>query len=332
MPAKPLITAENLNKTYRIPVREHGLASAFKSLLNPNYTDVPAVSDVSFRIDRGEVVGFIGPNGAGKTTTMKMLSGLLYPTSGRLQTAGYIPSRRESAYLKTIAMVMGNKSQLNPSITVADSFYITKQIYQVGNEDYRTRVNELTELLELGGLLPKLARNLSLGERAKCEFACALLYQPEILFLDEPTLGMDVSIQIRLRDFIRTYNQRHGTTILITSHYMADISSLCQRILLINHGKLIYDGRLDTLNHSLSTYKLIKVTLDGELDSIGEAAGEDYSVIERNNLTYTIRTKKDRVSDLTARLLSSNTVIDLSVENPPVENLIDKVYQEGISI
>lgn len=332
MPEESLIIAENLSKTYRIPVREHGLGAAFKSLLNPVYTDVPAVSDVSFRIAPGEMVGFIGPNGAGKTTTMKMLSGLLYPTSGRLQAAGYTPHRRESAYLKTIAMVMGNKSQLNPSITVADSFYITKQIYQVGNEDYRTRVNELSALLELGELLPKLARNLSLGERAKCEFACALLYQPEILFLDEPTLGMDVSIQIRLRDFIRTYNRRYGTTILITSHYMADISSLCQRILLINHGKLIYDGELDTLNDSLSTYKLIKFTLAGELGSICESADKDYSVIEQDKLTYTIRTKKDQVSELAAQLLRNNTVIDLSIENPPIENLIDKVYQEGLNI
>ncbi len=330
--AETIIDITDLQKTYHIPVRRHGLVSSLKSLVKPIYNDIKAVEQISFQIKQGEIVGFIGPNGAGKTTTLKMLAGLLYPTSGNVKVSGFTPHHRNTEYLKTISMVMGNKSQLNPSITVADSFYITKEIYHISDVDYKNRLDELVQLLEIEELLPKLARNLSLGERAKCEFACALLYQPKVLFLDEPTLGMDVSVQIRLRNFIKEYNQKYGTTILITSHYMADISSLCSRVILINKGQLMYDGALDTLSSKLSPFKLIKVTSGHDSINIDNTMEPYASIIEQSGLTYTIRVNKEKVLELTDHLLSSHNINDLSIENPSIEAVIDQVYQGGLGV
>lgn len=326
-----MISIKNLHKVYHVPVRSQGVLASVKSLLRPVYNDVNAVEGLDFEIKKGEMVGFIGPNGAGKTTTLKMLSGLLYPTSGNINVAGFTPHNRERQYLKKIGMVMGNKSQLNPSITVEDSMYVTKEIYHISDSDYKRQLEELVELLDIKILLPKLARNLSLGERAKCEFANALLYRPEILFLDEPTLGMDVSVQIKLRRFIKEYNEKHHTTILITSHYMADITSLCSRILLINHGKLLYDGDLETLSHTLSPFKQVKVTFEHEQDceELLFAPTLGASIIEKNNLTYTIRVQKEQVIELTTYLLTHFTVLDLSIENPAIEAVIDQIYQGG---
>ncbi|MEM1486164.1 ATP-binding cassette domain-containing protein [Oscillospiraceae bacterium PP1C4] len=306
--------------------------STFKALVHPVYNDIVAVDKISFNIDQGEIVGFIGPNGAGKTTTLKMLTGLLYPTAGNICVSGFVPYERTSSYLKSISLVMGNKSQLNPSITVMDSFYITKEIYQISDRDYRTRLDNLVSLLEINELLPKLSRNLSLGERAKCEFAAALLYQPKILFLDEPTLGMDVSVQIRLRNFIKEYNQKYGTTILLTSHYMADITSLCSRTMLINKGKLIYDGSLEQLSVKLSPFKLIKATFQQEVPDILEQINCEASNIGQTGLTYTIRVKKEDVSKATVTLLNTFSVNDLSIENPSIEAVIDQAYQGGLAV
>ncbi len=327
---EPIIAVERLRKVYRVPVREKGLLPSMKALIQPVYNNVTAVDNINFQIDRGEIVGFIGPNGAGKTTTLKMLSGLLYPTEGNTRVAGYIPYERQRDYLKTISMVMGNKSQLIPSITVMDSFYITKEIYQISSEDFKARLEELSDLLEIEDLLNKLPRNLSLGERAKCEFAAALLYRPDILFLDEPTLGMDVSIQIRLRKFIKDYNKKYGTTIILTSHYMEDITSLCSRTIFINKGKLMYDGSLEELSRKLSPYKLIKATFKEELQEVSALLPKDSTITERNGLTYIFRVNKEEISETAGVLLRSNLIIDLTIENPSIEAVIDKAYQEGV--
>lgn len=327
---EPIIAVERLRKVYRVPVREKGLLPSVKALIQPVYNNVTAVDNINFQIDRGEIVGFIGPNGAGKTTTLKMLSGLLYPTEGNTRVAGYIPYERQRDYLKTISMVMGNKSQLIPSITVMDSFYITKEIYQISSEDFKARLEELSDLLEIEDLLNKLPRNLSLGERAKCEFAAALLYRPDILFLDEPTLGMDVSIQIRLRKFIKDYNKKYGTTIILTSHYMEDITSLCSRTIFINKGKLMYDGSLEELSRKLSPYKLIKATFKEELQEVSALLPKDSTLTEKNGLTYIFRVNKEEISETAGVLLRSNLIIDLTIENPSIEAVIDKAYQEGV--
>lgn len=323
------IVVDGLSKIYHIPVRGQGLGATLKGLIKPVYQDVKAVENLHFQIAPGEVVGFIGPNGAGKTTTLKMLSGLLHPTSGQVRVASFTPHQRQTEYLKQIAMVMGNKSQLNSSITVADSFYITKEIYGVCETDYRKRLNELVELLEIGELLPKLGRNLSLGERAKCEFTCALLYGPRILFLDEPTLGMDVTVQLNVRSFIKNYNREHGTTILMTSHYMGDIASLCPRVMVINHGSLLYDGNLEALSARLSPYRLLKVTFEKPPENLLGDCNLNYDLLNQDGLTYTIRVSQDRAAAAAEYVLNRHSVKDLSIEQPSMEEVIDQVYRTG---
>ncbi|MCP4519475.1 MAG: ATP-binding cassette domain-containing protein, partial [Delftia sp.] len=255
------ILVRNLSKTYRVPERQAGLAASLKSLARRKYRDVPAVQDISFSIDAGEVVGFIGPNGAGKTTTLKMLSGLLHPTAGQARVAGFVPWERKHDYLRRISMVLGNKSQMLWDIPPLDSFRVLGEIYGVPPAAYRQNLDELVELLDMQELLAKPVRNLSLGERMKCELTAGLLYRPQVLFLDEPTLGLDVSMQSRLRRFLAQYNRRSGATTILTSHYMADVTALCPRVILSHHGSLLYDGELQGLAQRLAPFKLIRVAL-----------------------------------------------------------------------
>jgi ABC-2 type transport system ATP-binding protein len=227
---EPQIHIQKLSKTYRVPVRPEGLSASLKSLFQPAYDEVHAVREVSFSVETGEMVGLIGPNGAGKTTTLKMLSGLLHPSSGTARVAGFTPWQRHPDYLRRISMVMGNKSQMLWDIPPMDSFHVLGEIYAVPPAEFRRSIDELIHLLEMEELLAKPVRNLSLGERMKCELAASLLYHPSVLFLDEPTLGLDVSMQLRLRRFIAEYNQRSGVTVILTSHYMADVLALCPRV------------------------------------------------------------------------------------------------------
>src|SRR6266567_7239097 len=255
------IVVHNLSKTYRVPVREAGLVASLGSLWKRTYRDVKAVQNITFSITEGEVVGFLGPNGAGKTTTLKMLSGLLYPTSGEVRVLGHVPSRRESQLLSAITLVMGNRSQLVWDIPAADSLRVLQAIFQIPEERYRHTLGELSELLDLEPLLHKPVRNLSLGERMKVEFAAALIHQPRVLFLDEPTIGLDVTMQARIRLFVPEYNRTTGATILLTSHYMDDVVALSKRVIVIHRGRLLYDGALAGLAERMAPYKLIRVTL-----------------------------------------------------------------------
>ncbi|WP_150275363.1 ABC transporter ATP-binding protein [Paenibacillus tepidiphilus] len=325
------IKAQGLSKTYRVPVREAGLRSAVKSLFRPRFDEVQAVKNVSFQVERGEMVGFIGPNGAGKTTTLKMLSGLLYPSSGSVDAAGHIPWKRKPHYLQKISMLMGNRSQLQWNNTVYDTLYIFKEIYGVSESEFKQHLSELCDLLDLGKLLTKRSRNLSLGERSKCEFALALLHKPEILYLDEPTLGMDVTMQLRLREYIREYNRRFGATVILTSHYMSDVTSLCERVLLINQGKLVYDGRLATLTERITPYKIVKLTLDREELTQEELRTQrikaELTEIQGNE--YTLRVHKQDTVTAGALLMSLYNVLDFSITDPPMEAVIDKIYTEG---
>lgn len=331
----PQISVQNLSKTYRIPQREAGLKASVKSLFQPQYADVPAVRDISFGIKAGEMLGFIGPNGAGKTTTLKMLSGLLYPTSGAARVNGYIPSERNPDFLRSISMVMGNKGQLTWENTVMDSFEVLGEIYRVPGADFRRALDELVSLLEIESLLPKMARNLSLGERMKCELAAALLHQPRVVFLDEPTLGLDVTMQFRLRRFIAEYNRRSGATVILTSHYMADVVSLCSRVILIHQGILLFDGDLSRLAEQMAPFKLIKLTLangDGaSAEAILAGLGDSVTVIEQKDRRYTLRVKKSQTAAVTSALLNQISPADITVEDPPIEAVIDQVYREGVS-
>jgi ABC-2 type transport system ATP-binding protein len=232
------------------------------------------VTDISFVVEPGEMVGLIGPNGAGKTTTLKMLSGLLFPTEGSASVAGFTPWLRQSDYLRRISMVMGNRSALNWDIPPLDSFRVLSQIYRVPADQYRQTLDELIATLDMDTLLKKPVRNLSLGERMKCELVAGLLYQPDILFLDEPTLGLDVAMQRRLRDFLKIYNQKYTVTVILTSHYMADVTALCPRVMLIHHGQLIYDGALQALATKLAPFKLVKLQFSTRVDHFEDFHGQ----------------------------------------------------------
>ena len=327
----PLIQVQNLTKTYRVPVRPEGLTASFKSLLRPQYSEVTAVRDVSFEIEAGAMVGLIGPNGAGKTTTLKMLSGLLHPTSGAATVAGHTPWERRPSYLRRISMVMGNKSQMLWDIPPMDSFRVLGEIYAVPPAEFRRTVDELVELLDMQELLTKPVRNLSLGERMKCELTASLLHRPAVLFLDEPTLGLDVSMQLRLRRFLAEYNQRSGVTVILTSHYMADVLALCPRVILIHHGKLLYDGELNGLARRLLPFKMLRLTLLDSPPSLGEGlgVGSGIEITEQDSNSLTLRVPRADAPAVTAQLLQTLPVADLTVEDPPIEAVIDQVYSEG---
>ncbi|GCE28475.1 ABC transporter [Dictyobacter alpinus] len=324
-----VIDVKDLRMVYRAPLREEGLRAALVSVFHRTYREIYAVQEVSFGVESGEVVGFIGPNGAGKTTTLKMLSGILHPTSGGVRALGYIPWRRESAFLRQIALIRGSQPLSGPGeLTVLDSLRFQQLIYEVSDPDFKKNLALLVEMLDLERLLQRQLRALSLGERMRCGLALALIYQPRILFLDEPTLGLDVTAINMMRRFIATYSRETGATILLTSHYMADVETLCKRILLIDKGRLQYDGELEELAATLSSYKLLKVAIADEVDPDWSGYGE---VVEVEEHKVALRVQREQVAAVTARLLAECAVSDLAIENPPLERVMDQVYREGIA-
>jgi len=320
----PAIHIHNLCKTYIVPERETGVKAALQSLVHRHTKSIRAVENISFDLTHGEMVGFLGPNGAGKTTTLKMLSGLLHPTSGEVTVLGHVPWKREKTYLRQITLVMGQRNQLVWDIPARDSFELNRAIYRIPASDYNKILDELTELLELGTLLRKPVRNLSLGERMKCEIAAALLHRPSVVFLDEPTIGLDVTMQRRIRTFIAEYNRRFEATVLLTSHYMADVKALCKRIVVIHHGKLLFDGNLSKLVQKFTAHKIIVVQLEdyqADLRSYGE-------VMSSTDGHFTLRVPKAETARVTARLLADLPIIDLLVEDPPIEEVIEQVFMQ----
>jgi ABC-2 type transport system ATP-binding protein len=320
------IHVRDLKKIYVINQREAGIRAAAASLIRRKKERIPAVDGISFDLAAGEIVGFLGPNGAGKTTTLKMLSGLLHPTAGELSVLDYVPWKREKPFLRQITLVMGQRNQLVWDIPAADSFELNRAIYGIPAADYRRMLGELTDLLELGPLLSKPVRNLSLGERMKCEIAAALLHRPKIVFLDEPTIGLDVTMQRRIRAFIAEYNRRTGATVLLTSHYMADVEALCRRVIVIHHGKLLFDGELAVLVRSFTTHKTIIIKL-GDCAADLRTYGEVVSCAD--GLT-TLRVPNSDTARVTERLLADLPVADLTVEDPPIEEAIERVFAQEI--
>ena len=318
----PVITVDHLSKSYFVPEREAGLGAALKSLVKRKTREVKAVDAISFAIDQGEIVGFLGPNGAGKTTTLKMLSGLLYPTGGAAHVLGHVPEKRERGFLTQVTLVMGNRNQLQWDIPALDSYDLQRAIYGLEPTEYRRTRDELIELMQVGDLIRKPVRNLSLGERMKVEFIGALLHKPKVIFLDEPTLGLDVTMQRRLREFIAGYNARTGATVLLTSHYMADVEALCKRVIVIHHGTLLFDGDLSGLSERFASYKTISVSLDQTPPAL-EGYGE---VVSTDGARVTLRVPKAETSRATARLLTDLSVVDLTVEDPPIDDVIEKVF------
>jgi ABC-2 type transport system ATP-binding protein len=320
----PAILAQQLTKVYTVAEREAGLAASMRSLVRRRTEDVRAVNGISFELAPGEVVGFLGPNGAGKTTTLKMLSGLLHPTDGQLAVLGFTPSKRDKAYLRQITLVMGQRNQLVWDIPAIDSFELNRAIYRLPADDYQRTLTELTELLELGPLLKKPVRNLSLGERMKCEIAAALLHRPQVVFLDEPTIGLDVTMQRRIRVFLAEYNRRSDATVLLTSHYMADVEALCRRVIVIHHGQLLFDGDLSALVDRFTSHKTIVVQLETCPEKL-EGYGE---VLSCEDGLVTLQVPKAETPRTTARLLADLPVIDLTVEDPPIEEVIERVFNQ----
>ena len=320
---KPVVI-DALSKTFKVPVREAGLRQSVKSLFNREFTDVEAVKEISFSLDAGEIVGFLGPNGAGKTTTIKMLTGLLYPTDGDARVLGYQPWKREKELLRRLALVMGQRSNLQWDLPAVDSFELNKAIYGIPAKEFGERVEEYVELLDVGELVTKPIRNLSLGERMKMEIVASLLHGPEVLFLDEPTIGLDVSMQRRLRQFILDYNAETGATVLLTSHYMSDVQVMASRVIVIDHGTILYDGALAGLTGRFSTHKTVRI----EANDLPEDLSRFGRVIERNASRATLEVKRDAVSAIAAELLRISTVTDLSIEEPPLEEVIDRVFSE----
>jgi ABC-2 type transport system ATP-binding protein len=320
----PAIHIRDLRKVYVVGEREAGVTAAIKSLVRRRKQEVLAVDGISLDLSAGEVVGFLGPNGAGKTTTLKMLSGLLHPTSGEVTVLGHVPWKREKAFLRQITLVMGQRNQLVWDIPAADSFELNRAIYRIAPADYRTALEELTDLLELGPLLRKPVRNLSLGERMKCEIAAALLHHPSVVFLDEPTIGLDVTMQRRIRAFVAEYNRRLGATVLLTSHYMADVEALCRRVIVIHHGRLLFDGELSRLVREFTAHKVIIVQLAdtaADLRSYGE-------ILSSSEGQFTLRVPKAETARITGRLLADLPVVDLLVEDPPIEEVIERVFAQ----
>jgi len=318
------IRVQSLRKIYNVPVREEGLKAAFRGLVHRQLREVKAVDGITFEIAPGEVVGFLGPNGAGKTTTLKVLAGLLHPTSGEAQVLDYIPWRRHKDYLRQMTLVMGQRGQLQWDIPAFESFELCRAIYQIPLSDYRRTRDEFVELLELKDLVQKPVRNLSLGERMKCDMVAALLHRPQILFLDEPTIGLDVTMQKRIRTFIAEYNRRYGATVLLTSHYMADVVALCKRVIVIHQGRILYDGSLAGLVGRFSAFKTIEFTLENaavDLSAYGE-------VLSRDDGHITLRVPKSETSRVTARLLTDLVIDDLTIEDPPIEDVIERVFAQ----
>ncbi|MEX2211778.1 MAG: ATP-binding cassette domain-containing protein [Gaiellaceae bacterium] len=320
-----MVEVTELAKVFRVPEREAGLRASMRALVRRRHRDVRAVDGISFEIGLGEVVGFLGPNGAGKTTTLKMLSGLLYATSGEARVLGFVPSRRERDYLRQMTLVMGNRNQLQWDLPALDSFELNRAIYRLGPEDFRRLRDELIELLDVGDLVRKPVRNLSLGERMKVEIVGSLVHRPVVLFLDEPTIGLDVTMQKRIRSFIGEYNRRYEATVLLTSHYMADVEALCKRVIVIHHGRILFDGPLARLGEQFAAYKTIEVAVaDGAAD-----LGRYGDVIERDGDRVKLRVPKADTSRVAALLLNEQEVIDLTIEDPPVEDVIELVFAEA---
>jgi len=324
-----VIEMNNLRKVYRVHIKGEGLLASIKGLVWRKYRTVTAVDGVSASIDEGEMVGFLGPNGAGKTTTLKMLSGLIYPTSGSARVLGYVPWHRHNEYRRQFALVMGQKNQLWWDLPAIDSFRLHREIYALPDAQYRATLAELTELLEVDDLLSQPVRELSLGERMKMELIAAMLHSPRVLFLDEPTIGLDVVSQANIRRCLRQYNRDKNITVVLTSHYMDDIEALCDRVIVINHGCIIFDGRLGEIIERFSEHKIIKLRFhNGQMPDSLDAHGE---VLEYAPPTVTLRVKRSDVARLTGQMLSAHRVDDVTIEERPIEEVIGEVFTGAVS-
>ena len=330
MPDGPLISVSDLTKTFRSYRRREGLWGGIQNLFHREHQEMIAVDRVSFSIQRGEMVGYIGPNGAGKSTTIKMLTGILVPSSGEIVINGFVPWRQRTSYVKTIGVVLGQRTQLWWDIAVIESFKLLRRIYDVSQRDFDERMETFNQILGIRDYLNTPVRKLSLGERMRCDLAAALLHNPPLLFLDEPTIGLDVVAKDHIRQFLRAINQRYQTTVLLTTHDLDDIEELCRRILIIDHGHVLYDGHLALLKQKLLRTKQVKFAVrDGEQAArVATLSREGMELDRLDELTFRIRFDRSRVStaDLMREILASVEVRDLLIEDEPIEEIIKRIY------
>ncbi len=323
----PIIEASGLSKTYRVFQKKEGFLGAVRGLFRRQYKEVHAVDGVSFTIEPGEMVAFLGPNGAGKTTTLKMLSGLIYPSSGSARVLDFVPWHRADAFRRRFSLVMGQKNQLWWDLPAADSFHLHREIYSLDPKEFERTLAELTEMFEVKELTRQPVRELSLGERMKMELIAALLHRPQLLLLDEPTIGLDVLAQVTIQKCLKEYNASRGVTMLLTSHYMRDVEALCKRVLVITHGKVVYDGPLARITEQFGQAKLVKLHFDGDgvpdgLEVYGEVTGREGPVAS-------LKVDRSRVSEVLGAILDRYTVLDVTIQDPPLDQMIARVFEEG---
>jgi ABC-2 type transport system ATP-binding protein len=325
-----MIEVENLTRVFRTYKKQPGFWGGVKGLVRREFEETRAADQVSFSIKEGELVGFLGPNGAGKTTTLKMLSGLIYPTSGSARVAGFDPSKRENAYRRLFALVLGQKNQLWWDLPAIESFHLLRAIYGLPADQFKATLDELVQLLGIGTKLNVMVRELSLGERMKMELIAALLHRPRVLFLDEPTIGLDVISQKAVREFLRDYNRRYRTTILLTSHYMADISSLCERVIVIDHGKKIYDGDLDRITGAGARQRIIKfVPRDGAFPADWQPAHGECKVCADGEIL--LHVPSEHVTAVCQQILNHGDVDDITIQDVPLEDIISELFSRGVT-
>lgn len=320
----PIIQVKNLTKTYEYYKKPAGLWNSIKSLFHREKLFAEAVKKIDFSINEGELVGFLGPNGAGKTTTLKMLSGIIYPTSGEAKVLGFTPWKRQKQFQKQFALVMGQKNQLWWDLPAMESFILNKEIYEVPEKQFKTTLDELVELLDIKDILDIPVRKLSLGQRMKCELVAALLHSPKVLFLDEPTIGLDVVSQNNIREFLKKYNQQRKTTIILTSHYMEDVEALCERVIIVNHGAIAYDGGLKKLLDEHIDHKILEVTFTEKMD---KAALQNFGEIkEFDPKRVVLAVPKNNAKNVAAQMLQTLPVDDILINEVPIDEVIRKIF------
>ena len=322
----PAIEVTNLSKAFRTYKKVPGFTGAIRGLFRRHYEQTEAVKDVSFRVEPGEFVGFLGPNGAGKTTTLKMLSGLLHPTGGTAKVLGYVPWERDDGYRRQFGLLLGQKNQLWWDLPARESFELNAEIYGLDRKVMEQRVEEMTTLLKVGEKLNVSVRELSLGERTKMELIAALLHQPKVLFLDEPTIGLDVVSQKIVREVLREHNTRHNTTILLTSHYMGDIQALCDRVIIIDHGSLFFDGRLAEVVDRFADSKLITIRWESSADHVAAGIEKFGEVVEQTPVSVQLKVRRDRVIPVCKGLLDELPVSDIDIQEVPIEEVIRRIF------
>lgn len=321
------IHVRSLSKKYKAKKGSEGAFAWFKSVVYPEISEKTAVDDISFDISQGEIVGFLGPNGAGKTTTLKMLSGLLYPTSGEISVLGHQPKTRTKEFLKSISLIMGQRQQLIWDLPAMDTFRLNKNIYGISDEQYKETYGYLDELLQVTRLSKAPVRTLSLGEKMKCELVAALLHNPKVLFLDEPTIGLDVGVQKIVRSFIRDYSRERNVTVLLTSHYMQDIEALCERVIVISNGKISFDNTLESLRKRMSDHRTITVELSESV--VVSALGRYGLVRSEDGFVHELLVPAAEVVGVCSQVLAEHPVIDISIGDPPIEEALLKLFMDS---